>query len=85
MERAIKLDRELTEYGRGVLVTATLSVCLNKAAHWAQKGLVVSVGRVGLLEGDGEGGKSTERSGDPESVCKARNSRLSRFVRFNSV
>ena len=82
MERAIKLDRELTEYGRGVLLTDSLPVCLKKAAHWAQTGLVVSVGPVGLLEGDGEGGKLPEGSGDPESVCKARNSRLSRFVRF---
>lgn len=80
MERAIKLDRELTEYGRGVLLTDTLSACLRKAVHWAQTGLVVSVGPVGLLEGDGEGRKQTEGSGDPESVCKARNSRLSRFV-----
>lgn len=82
MERAIKLDRELTEYGRGVLLTNTLAVCLKKAAHWAQTGLVVSVGPVGLLEGDGEGRKLPEGSGDPESVCKARNSRLSRFVQF---
>ena len=80
MEHAIKLDRELTEYGRGVLLTDTLSACLRKAVHLAQTGLVVSVGPVGLLEGDGEGRKQTEGSGDPESVCKARNSRLSRFV-----
>ena len=80
MERAIKLDRELTEYGRGVLLTDTPSACIKKAVYWAQTGLVVSVGPVGLLEGDGEGGKSTDGSGDPESVCKARNSRLSRFV-----
>ena len=80
MERAIKLDRELTEYGRGVLLTDTLSVCLKKAAQWAQTGLVLSVGPVGLLEGGGDGKKSVERSGDPESVCKARNSRLSRLA-----
>lgn len=80
MERAIKLDRELTEYGRGVLLTDTMSVCLKKAAQWAQTGLVVSVGPVGLLDGGGDEEKSREGSGDPESVCKARNSRMSRFV-----
>lgn len=80
MERAIKLDRELTEYGRGVLLTDTLSVCLKKAAQWAQTGLVVSVGPVDLLEEGSEGEKSVEGSGDPEIVCKARNSRLSRLV-----
>lgn len=82
MERAIKLDRELTEYGRGVLLTDTLSVCLKKAAQWAQTGLVVSVGPVDLLEEGSEGEKSVEGSGDPESVCKARNSRLSRLVSY---
>ena len=80
MERAVKLDQELTEYGRGVLLTDTLSVCLKKAAQWAQTGLVVSIGPVGLLEGGADGDKSAEGSGDPEIVCKARNSRLSRFV-----
>ena len=80
MERAIKLDRELTEYGRGVLLTDTLSACLKKAAQWAQTGLVVSVGPVDLLEEGSEGEKSVEGSGDPEIVCKARNSRLSRLV-----
>ena len=82
MERAIKLDRELTEYGRGVLLTDTLSVCLKKAAQWAQTGLVVSVGPVDLLEEGSEVEKSVEGSGDPESVCKARNSRLSRLVYY---
>ena len=80
MERAVKLDRELTEYGRGVLLTDTLSACLKKAAEWAQTGLVLSVGPVDQLDWGGDGKKLAEGSGDPESVCKARNSRLSRFV-----
>lgn len=83
MERAVKLDRELTEYGRGVLLTDTLSVCLRKAAQWAQTGLVLSVGSVGLLEGGADGEKKVEASGDPDAVCKARNSRLSRFVYYS--
>lgn len=80
MERAVKLDRELTEYGRGVLLTDTLSVCLKKAAQWAQTGLVLSVGPAGQLNLGVVGGKSLEISSDPESVCKSRNSRLTRFV-----
>lgn len=80
MERAVKLDRELTEYGRGVLLTDTLSACLKKAAQWAQTGLVLSVGPAGQLNLGVVGEKSLDTSSDPESVCKSRNSRLSRFV-----
>lgn len=80
MERAVKLDRELTEYGRGVLLTDTVSVCLKKAAQWAQTGLVLSVGPVGQLNLGVVGEKSLEMSSDPESVCKLRNSHLTRFV-----
>lgn len=80
LERAVKLDQELTEYGQGVLLTDTLSECLKKAAEWAQKGLVVSIGPAALAEGDGGQGIHLGGSGDPERVCKARNSRLSRFV-----
>ncbi|PFX24720.1 putative E3 ubiquitin-protein ligase HECTD4 [Stylophora pistillata] len=78
LERAVKLDQELTEFGRGVLLTDTLSACLKKAAEWAQTGLVVSVGPAALLERGGGQRKPSEGSGDPERVCKARNSRLSR-------
>ena len=80
MERAVKLDRELTEYGRGLLLTDTLSACLKKAAQWAQTGLVLSVGPAGQLNLGVVGEKSLDTSSDPESVCKSRNSRLSRFV-----
>lgn len=80
MERAVKLDRELTEYGRGVLLTDTVSVCLKKAAQWAQTGLVLSVGPVGQLNLGVVGEKSLETSSDPESVCKLWNSHLTRFV-----
>ena len=80
MERAIRLDQELTEYGRGVLLTDTRSMCLKIAAQWAQTGLVLSVGPVGLLDEDVVADKSVEASEDPEFVCKARNSRLTRFV-----
>ena len=80
MERAIKLDRELTEYGRGVLLTESGSVCLKKAAQWAQTGLVLSVGPVDLLGEGFVGDTRIEALGDPESVCKLRNSHLTRFV-----
>ncbi|XP_068681108.1 probable E3 ubiquitin-protein ligase HECTD4 isoform X3 [Montipora foliosa] len=78
MERAIRLDQELTEYGRGVLLTDTRSMCLKIAAQWAQTGLVLSVGPGGLLDEDVVADKSVEASEDPEFVCKARNSRLTR-------
>ena len=79
MERAVQLDRELTRHGRGVLQTASLDACLKKATYWAQKGLVVSVGPFGLFS-DGERKETPQGHGDPESVCKALNCRLSRFV-----
>ena len=71
MERAIKMDRDLSQYGKAEVLSDRLSSCLKKATGLARTGLVLSVGRQ-------EKELNESPNNDPQAICKQRNQQLTR-------
>lgn len=74
MERAIKMDRDLSQYGKAEVLSDKLSSCLKKATGLARTGLVLSVGPVGRQEKE----LNESPNNDPQAICKQRNQQLTR-------
>ena len=80
MEHAVRIDQELTERGHAEVLTDRLPACVRRAHKLAQSGIVVSIGPTGQLAEDDDEGSSQGKQQDPHSLCKLRNTKLTRYV-----
>ena len=74
MERAITLNRELSEQGFAEVLTEKMTTCLKQATRLAQSGICVSISSPQNVKG-----KCTETTTDshsPDAVCHERNKNL---------
>ena len=74
MERAISLNRELTEQGFAEVLTDKMTTCLKQATRLAQSGICVSISSPQDMKGISA--QSTTDSQTPEAVCHERNKNL---------
>ncbi|XP_028400510.1 probable E3 ubiquitin-protein ligase HECTD4 [Dendronephthya gigantea] len=77
MERAITLNRELTEHGFAEVLTDKMSTCLKQATRLAQSGICVSISSSQDVKG--LYAETTGESHPPETVCQERNKNLVGF------
>ncbi|OWF52164.1 E3 ubiquitin-protein ligase HECTD4 [Mizuhopecten yessoensis] len=77
MERVVRMDREMTKYGKAEVTTEDAGSALKKAAKWAQMGLVVSTGPP-IDTQQPEPPTGDKKKTAFEVVCRERNSELAR-------
>lgn len=78
MDRAITLNRELTEQGFAEVLTDKMTMCLKQATRLAQSGICVSISSPQDVKG--RFAESATESQSPETICQERNKNLSRLV-----
>jgi hypothetical protein len=74
MERAITLNRELSEHGFAEVLTDKMTTCLKQATRLAQSGICVSISSPQDVKG--MFAETTTDSHTPEAVCQERNKNL---------
>ncbi|XP_038054835.1 probable E3 ubiquitin-protein ligase HECTD4 isoform X2 [Patiria miniata] len=79
MERVVRMDREMTKYGKAEVFTEDANTAIRKASKWAQSGLVVSTGPPVENNNDSsnENGKEKKKV-VTEVVCREKNAELAR-------
>ncbi|XP_071790886.1 probable E3 ubiquitin-protein ligase HECTD4 isoform X2 [Asterias amurensis] len=79
MERVVRMDREMTKYGKAEVFTEDANAAIRKAGKWAQGGLVVSTGPPVESNGESvnENGKEKKKVAT-EVVCREKNAELAR-------
>jgi hypothetical protein len=76
IDRAVRLDHELTENNKAVVMTDVLSACVTKASILAAMGLVTSVLPAYHQQQDPVDDKGM---GTSDNVCSVRNRKLARY------
>ena len=80
MERAARIDQELTDHGYAEVKTDRLAACIRKAHELAHSGLVVSIGPTGQIADDLNSLNTEAKQQDPQNLCKLRNTKLTWLV-----
>ncbi|XP_022104608.1 probable E3 ubiquitin-protein ligase HECTD4 isoform X2 [Acanthaster planci] len=79
MEKVVRMDREMTKYGKAEVFTEEANTAIRKASKWAQGGLVVSTGPPVENNNDvaNENGKEKKKVAT-EVICREKNAELAR-------
>ncbi|XP_025090246.1 probable E3 ubiquitin-protein ligase HECTD4 isoform X2 [Pomacea canaliculata] len=78
MEKVVRMDRELSKYGKCEVTTEEAMAALKKAYKWAQMGMVVSTAPpVDTLSTD-TGASTDKKKTASEVICKEKNAELAR-------
>ncbi|XP_076346000.1 putative E3 ubiquitin-protein ligase HECTD4 isoform X3 [Tachypleus tridentatus] len=78
MERVVKMDREMSKFGKAEICTEEVASAIKRAAKWAQGGMVVSTGPpLDSLNTDSQQ-SSDKKKINTEVICRERNTELAK-------
>ncbi|XP_048583049.1 probable E3 ubiquitin-protein ligase HECTD4 isoform X2 [Nematostella vectensis] len=77
VERAVRIDHELSQSNRAEIMKGKFTTCLAKGTALCREGLVTSIVPSSVLHGD-KSPEGVEGGGEPDLICKARNVELAR-------